>query len=186
MYPSGYPDCGRAVNEYTRCLSQAMAAHAYAVRVTETMGDPGVNAPWLSMPPQAKRYQEVGNIVLPAQGASATVRRWRVPIGYDGVLLGVTARFTGAGFAEGGGDLTFRFQQDFHYFRNLEAVQWSLGDLASPYDLEGAGYRIRSNQVLTMSVARANPSAGLNPAGRIIMAMSGYLYPLGGDTRRFG
>ena len=143
---------------------------------------PGRPHPWIEMPASADRFQRVGTLALPADdGTDNQVLRFRVPFGWDGILLTVTNLYTGAVpvFGEGSGDLTWRIQRNFQWFRDLGAITITLGDLQSPYPLEGGGYRIYSNQVITYFVNVAvGAAARLDPNGRIVCALSGWFYPI--------
>src|SRR5579859_1290622 len=73
--------------------------------------------PWVKMPPQGKRFLKIAtqNIaVIPNDGADHVMAFNQGPFimwdGYDGCIDTVIFQFTGQGFVEGSGDLTWRIQ----------------------------------------------------------------------------
>ncbi len=137
---------------------------------------------FFGMPANGRRFQEIGTLALPADdGTDNLVLEARVPSGYDGVLMTRSHQYTGTGFMEGNGDLTWRLQNNFQWFRDAGAVTITQGRLNQPYDLEGGGYRVYSNQVLRYFVNVAVGAAARLNGGRIICALSGWFYPVKGE-----
>ena len=136
------------------------------------------NPPWIVMPPQGRRYQEIATIVLPAPGVDTQVVAFTVPFGFDGVITGVVNRFIGAGFVEGSGDLLWRIQLSRRYAPDYGNIDTSLGDLTSPIAMDGGGMRIYSGQLVRYLTQVVNP-ATLDPAGRVLCAIYGWFYPRG-------
>lgn len=170
--PNLYDQClGEQVGLQSRVLGQVDAAKRRQWR----FGAP----PWVSMPRTGQRYQKVEASVLPAvEGVDNLLLTYRVPYGYSGVLLTVTCLFSGTGFVEGSGDIVWRVRNNFRYFRDLGAVSISLGDLDTPYALEGGGYRIKSNDIIRLYAQLGAGALGvLDPAGRIIVGITGWIYP---------
>lgn len=135
--------------------------------------------PWVDMPSNGRRFQRVGSVVLPADdGTDNLVLQVPMPVGYDGVLITVTCMFTGAGFVEASGDLTWRLRCNGYCLRDLGIIQTQLGTLSEPYALEGGGYKLQSGQTLRFYVAVALGAAvRLDPFGRVICGLTGWVYP---------
>ena len=135
--------------------------------------------PWRDMPANGERFQRRGVAPLPAaENVEVNVITYTVPAGWEGVLLTVTNVFNSVGFLEGSGDLIWRVKFDWQWFKDLDAVQISLGRLDNPYALEGGGYRLFENQTLTYNfLVGTGGLANLDPKGMVICAMSGWLYP---------
>lgn len=132
--------------------------------------------PYLIMPPQGRQYQEIDSIPLPAaNGVDTLVAEFFVPTGYDGVITSVTNFYTGAGFAEGSGDLSWRIRVGLRWARNFGNIQTTLGSLASPCPLFRGGLRLVAEQRVQYWVNHAIGS-GL-AGGRIVCAFFGWFYP---------
>ncbi len=167
-------DCDRYLGGVARA-TQAM----FRERRCQPNCDPSFR-PFNQMPANGRRFQEVGTLALPADdGADNLVLQIRVPHGYDGVLLTRSHQYTGTGFQEGGGDLTWRLQNNFRWFRDDGAVTITQGRLNQAYDLEGGGHLLGSNQVIRYFVNVAVGAAARLVGGQIICALSGWFYPLG-------
>jgi hypothetical protein len=132
--------------------------------------------PYLIMPPQGRQYQEINSIPLPPNnGLDVLVTEFFVPTGYDGVITSVTNFYTGAGFVEGSGDLTWRIQVGLRWARNFGNIETTLGSLASPCPLFRGGLRLTAEQRVRYFV---NHAAGSGLAGgRVICAFFGWFYP---------
>ncbi len=133
--------------------------------------------PYLVMPPEGRQYQEINSIALPANnGTDTVVTTFKVPTGYDGVITSIVNMYTGAGFVEGSGNLTWRIMVGRRWGRNLGSIQTTLGSLTSPCPLFRGGIRVCSQQVCTYYVNHAVASA--LAGGRIVCAFFGWFYPI--------
>lgn len=168
--------CGPG-NAYDECLRSLYRRFEERLIACPVRCEP---PPFIDAPGFANRFQRVQAIPLPADdGTDNAVITWRVPPGWNGMLVAHAHQFTGAGFREGSGDLTWRVQRDYGYFRDLGAMTESIGDPSVPYQLEGAGYRIHSNQTLTYVVNVAvGAAAVLDPNGLIVCFLAGWIYPV--------
>lgn len=135
--------------------------------------------PWREMPEGAERFQQVGSIILPAvENVDNLVLRWTVPEGYDGIITTLSNFFNGAGFINGSGDLIWRLMFDNQWFKDTDAVDVAVGRPSAPLKLKGAGYRIYSHQTMRFFVSLGTGALGrLDPAGRIVCALFGWIYP---------
>ncbi len=135
--------------------------------------------PWIKMPATGERFQQISSIALPTDdGLDHVVLSFIVPNGYDGVGLTLVNSYTGQGFAEGSGDLTWRIKLNLHYPKNLGAIPTQLGSLITPYPVNAGQLLLQSDQLVQYIVNRAVGSAGLN-GGRIVCSIWGYYYPRG-------
>jgi len=133
-------------------------------------------APWVKMPPQAKRFSEINSIPLPADnGTDTLVLSFLVPYGYDGVAVTTVANYTGQGFVEGSGDLTWRIQLNERYVKNYGNLQTQVGSLTIPTNI-GNSVRLLSGQLVQFFVNRRVNSISLT-GGRIICALLGWWWP---------
>jgi hypothetical protein len=133
--------------------------------------------PYLVMPPEARQYQEINSIPLPANnGTDTLVNTFKVPTGYDGVITSIAHYWTGAGLVEGSGDLVWRVKIQNHWARNLGNINTTLGSLTSPCPLFRGGIRLTSQQTINYYVNHAVAS-GL-AGGRIVCAVFGWFYAM--------
>jgi hypothetical protein len=139
---------------------------------------PDDEQPWVQMPAQGKRFQEIQTVLLAnfVLNTDLAVVTFQVPIGYDGVINATTNHFLGLGFAEGSGDIEWRIQLSRRYAPDYGLILTTLGDLTSPAGFAGNGIRVYSNEVIRY-LARITNFATLDPAGRVLCALSGWFYP---------
>lgn len=134
--------------------------------------------PWVKMPADGRRYSKIGSITLPANdGLDHVVQTFFVPLGYDGVIISTVFNYTGIGFAEGSGDLSFRIQINQRYARDYGNIQTSIGSLVTPYNINSGQVFLLSGQRVQLVVNRSVASGGNLNGGRIIAAAFGWFYP---------
>jgi hypothetical protein len=136
--------------------------------------------PLVIMPELGQRLQQVGSIALPPfDGLDTVVLSFRMPVGWDGVINALVCAYTGTGFVEGSGDITWRLRLNDWWVRDYNAITVSLGDPANPYHLHGGGLHIRSDQRVAMYV-NVLPAAiaRLDPKSTIVCSLAGWKYPL--------
>lgn len=185
----GFPMChakGLAPNHFDACLEQDTAIW-YTIgclggitgicRRAESVKYAEDEPPWIQMPSQARRFQQINTTALGnfALNTDLAVVTFQVPIGYDGVITGNVNRFLGLGFAEGSGDIEWRIQLSRRYAPDYGLVLTSLGDLTSPTAFSGGGIRVYSHQVIRY-LARITNFAALDPNGRVLCALTGWFY----------
>lgn len=134
--------------------------------------------PWIKIPQQGRRFQEIATLPLAAfvLNVDQVVLTFRVPLGYDGVITGNTQRFLGVGFVEGSGDIEWRIQLSRRYAPDYGDSLTSLGDLTMPVRFSGGGIRIYSHQTINY-IVRITNFALLDPNGRLLCALFGWFYP---------
>jgi hypothetical protein len=179
-------------NGFDRCLVEETAwwrALVAAGGLERVCCPPGrvqyQSPPWMRMPAEGRRFQAVEVLgplnSLPVgwdDGTDRLVLTTTVPYGYDGVLTGIVTLFSGTGFQEGSGDITWRVQNNLRWIRDYGNIQESIGSLTSASLDPRLGSRLYSRQVLRIYVAfAAGAAAVLDPDGRIIVAMQGWFYP---------
>jgi hypothetical protein len=134
--------------------------------------------PWVKMPMQGRRFSPIKSIPLPAaNGLETLVGSFLVPTGYDGVGISVVFNYTGQGFAEGSGDLTWRLQLNQHYVKDYANVQTQIGSLTTPYYQNSGGILLQANQLVQFWINRSIASGGNLNGGRIIASLWGWYYP---------
>ena len=134
--------------------------------------------PWVRQPPQGKRFSKIGSIPLPAaDGLDHLVESFLVPVGYDGVIVSTVNEYTGMGFAEGSGDLTWRIQLNYRYVKDYGNITTTIGSLQTPYNINSGAIRLKSRQLVQFFVNRSVASLGNLNGGRIICGLFGWFYP---------
>jgi hypothetical protein len=135
--------------------------------------------PWMRMPADGKKFQFVNSVeVAPFDGIDRIVLTFQVPPGYDGVISGLTQLYTGGGFVEGSGDLTWRLKLNQVYPQSLGTMLTSMGSLQTPSPFGPGGLRIQSRQVVNY-IVNVLPAAAarLDAAARIVCVADGWFYP---------
>jgi hypothetical protein len=135
--------------------------------------------PWVKMPVQGKRFSYINSIPLPVSGygTDQLVLSFLVPLGWDGVINYVVQNYTGQGFQEGSGDLTWRLQLNERYVKNLGSTTTQIGTLTSGPISPNTSIVVLSNQLVQYWVnVAASAAADLN-GGRIIASCWGWFWP---------
>lgn len=139
--------------------------------------------PWMRMPADGIRFPTgppySGSIGMPAfDGLDHLVFAFIVPTGYDGVLTGFTQLYTGTGFVEGSGDITWRVKINQRFPHGLGQTITTIGNLGNPTTAAPGGVRIQSRQYIQYFVNLLPAAAArLDAAARIVCSVSGWLYP---------
>lgn len=167
-------------NHYDRCVD-GQNYLAKLIMDELTWGDEAysISPPWVTFPFDGQRFQKHGSIVLPVDNSMDNlVLRFRVPLGWSGVIMTITNSFEGTGFIAGSGDIHWRVRVNFGYLKDQGDIVINRGDLRHPYSLEGGGYRVFSNDTVRMFVnITAGAAARLQPGARIVCALTGWFYP---------
>lgn len=140
--------------------------------------------PWSEMPPGGLPFDEFDSIATPAANSVETaVLQFQIPFGYDGIILAVTNFFTGPGFVEGSGDLTWRIRIGSPQLQgrpqlNYSNIQVTLGSLGQPRDVQG-GIQVTSGQYAEYTVTHALGSPIVPGGTRIVCNIQGFYWPRG-------
>jgi hypothetical protein len=133
--------------------------------------------PWVKMPPQGKRFGHPSSISLPAaDGADHVVQSFMVPLGYDGVIAAPVNLYTGQGFVEASGVLTWRIQLGLRYVKDYGAITTSMGSLTQPYYNANSQILLQSGMLVQYSVNRVAGDLTLI-GGRVICGLWGWYWP---------
>ena len=132
--------------------------------------------PWVRMPQQGKRFSEPDSISLPAaDGLDHLVTSFRVPLGYDGCIVSVVQNYSGQGFVDGDGTLTWRIKLNNRYVRDYGNTKVQIGSMITPYNINSGQIILQSNQLVQYFVNYAT-TGGLM-GGRIIVGLFGWYWP---------
>jgi len=132
------------------------------------------------MPPNGVTYKEVDSIAVGSLVVSTdtVVASFRVPQGYDSVITQIVNMYTGAGFVEGSGMLTWRIRINRPWQKNYGAIQTTLGSLQSPCMINRGSVRLMTHSLVQYYVnISAAGVAALDPAQRIVCGFFGWHYP---------
>lgn len=147
-----------------------------------TDGQPQEQLPlWIYPPQNWENVDQIAYTTLPAVNAEATILKFTVPIGRNGIINKVANNFVGGGWTEGTGDLIWRILVDGApppAANSYASIPASLGSPANPTEI--SGFRIFENQVVSVTILNngAGPNGGVVPAGQPVGArLCGYLYP---------
>lgn len=155
--------------------------------------------PYLDMPPEAKRFQRIGNLAVAGNftGLDIQIQFQGVPgplfqcdNGYDGVITEVVLDIVASGatgFVQASGDVTWRIGVDLGqatnealwYYRDYGNVTNTIGSLTQPLPLGGSGgLRFISGQKISIYVnLLVAASFRINPNAIVIGSIAGWTYP---------
>lgn len=134
--------------------------------------------PWEVKPPEGEDIREFGSIVLPVDdGVDNLVLEFRMPVGWDGVSQHVSCTYTGSGFDQGSGDITWRLKVGSRFMPGYQAITSQLNDLQFPYSNVGGYIRLLSLQYVRIYAAIAIGAASRLTGGRVNAAIAGWKYP---------
>lgn len=148
--------------------------------------------PWISMPAEGRRFRPITSTPLtsfgapgPFTGLDVVILQMRVPMGYNGVISDVVFGFTGSGFDEGSGEITWRLAAEYlpvggvatggRYLRDMGNVTTSLGSLTQPSPVPRGGLRVWSYDLVTIYCSIA-ATATVN-SGNILASIGGWVWP---------
>ena len=135
---------------------------------------------WVDPPHGFIRFNPDKAIPLPDPvSGDVTIFSFRVPIGFDGILLGQYHGYAGLGtFIEGGGDLAWRVRVAGRYLRDMGNMLVSLG---SPQQISPCpgGLWLHSGNLVEYIVTAPNTSSmlPLPGQGNILAGLTGFFFP---------
>ena len=146
-----------------------------------------IRRPWIEPPEGFSPYDYQGGVLLPVLGVASTTNLtsatgaaavnnanggFTVDLGYDGVINSLSCNFTGAGFTDFSGDITWILFRNNAPIRNFNNIVAQKGTVQQPRAI--SPIRIYSGDIITWVVIHAsNPS--LN--GQVVCTLTGYTYP---------
>jgi hypothetical protein len=135
--------------------------------------------PTHAIPDQGKEFLKQTAVQLPTPGSGdVKLLEFDVPLGYDGIMYALLQQFAGGGFENASGDLTWRLQINRRWVKNMAQMTTQLGDYSGWLQLDEY---IRLNSLQTVSYwvnVAAGAGARLDLAGRVIVGLAGWYYPL--------
>ena len=143
-----------------------------------------VDPPWVKMPSQGKRYSKIGNLAysnLIADGNDHLIPftngAFYIPQSHDGCIVSTVFQYTGTGFAEGSGDLTWRIKINQRYAKDYGKVVTQIGSLQTPYNINSGQILVQSGNLIQIFVNIATSASGNLNGGQIIGAVFGWTWP---------
>ncbi len=140
----------------------------------------GDNPPWVIMPPGGRRFQTINNInvATATEDVEIEVASFRVPSGYDGVLVShFNICQTQMQLSEASGDVTWRIRINRRYVPDYGNINTTLGSLQGPATLYRGGVRLYSQQTVSYMARLAVGAKMALGTGRIICGLFGWWYP---------
>jgi hypothetical protein len=174
-------------NEFDRCLTREWRLYneidpqalACPHRPDCFCGDADIK-PWVEAPAGAYTFNPDKAIPLPATAAvNVTVLSFRVPIGFDGILLAHYHAYRGGGtFVEGSGDIIWRVRANGRYLRDMGDMELSIGSPQTLSPVPG-GLWLHSGNLVEYVVSAPNGSGSLPlpGEGNILAGLHGWFYP---------
>ena len=169
-------------NDWDHCLDGVRECFRLVCKRVCPKPRPMISWPWdqeEGVPPDAVPFRQTGGIVTPLTAAGdVAIFSFRVPVGYDGIILQGYNLYQGTGFVQGSGDILWRLRiNNSYYVKDWGSVAFSLGGVSDPYPFSDALF-ITSGQTVTMLVNVPNTSGTIQVgASRILGALMGYFLP---------
>ena len=131
-----------------------------------------------AIPPLATPFRRTAGIVTPTTASGDNVvLSFRVPYGSDGILTGFFTSYSGAGFAQGSGDIVWRFRRNQWYLKDLSNFSFLLGDPTQPVPLT-QGQILTSGQLIQAIVNIPNLSGLIQIGNSTVSAgLFGFWWP---------
>jgi hypothetical protein len=152
------------------------------------LGSQSVFAPWIYPPPGWQSFMQVGVIPTPLNDGldhivpligSSTNGGLLTPDGFYGIINKVSLNYTGPGFVQGSGDITWRILRDLQAVKNYNAITSEMGTPQQRLPIDGIPMIPGQNFQVVVRIA---PAAAIPIAGTFIdVWLGGYFYP-----RQFG
>jgi hypothetical protein len=161
---------------YNRIDPQAMSC---ARKPDCFCGEEGAR-PWVEAPPGAVTFNPDKAIPLPNPvDVDDVILSFRVPIGFDGIILAQYHAYRGAGtFVEASGDIIWRVRVNGRYLRDMGNMQLSIGSPQTLSPVTG-GLWLHSGNLVEYVVSAPNGSGNLPLPGQgnILAGLHGWFYP---------
>lgn len=151
-----------------------------------------IDPPWVKMPPQGRRFAALGSLVWNiglADGNDHLIpftlntlmggsQAFIVPNGYDGCIVSVVFNYTGVGFNEGSGDLTWRLRiNQQRYAKDYGEVKVQIGSQQTPYNINSGQILLQSGNFAQVYVNIAVAAGGNLAGGTLIGSIFGWTWP---------
>jgi hypothetical protein len=179
-YPNWWDRCLLAETEMWRQIQAAGGIRSLVSPFRERLLRTGNwGEPWMRMPAEAIPVNQISSIPLPVAGTGTDllVLSVTVPNGYDGVISSRLHMYTGTGFVEASGDLTWRLKVNMRYPKGMGTMTTSLGSLTTPGPITPGGLRVYSDEILRYYVNMAVGAEARINGGNIICGLTGWYYP---------
>lgn len=140
--------------------------------------------PWMVQPSQGEKFEEMFSQPTSAfqsgggdfTGVDVILGQFVVPNGYDGALNRVVCNFTGNGFQDFMGFISWRVQVNNRFARNLGNIQNTFGDFRTAFSVPGSdNIRLVSQQTITL-LANIPPGSPVSD-GVVAAGAFGWFYP---------
>lgn len=136
---------------------------------------------WTDAPAGFVTFNPTKAIPLPDPAdENVVILSFRVPFGYDGMILGQFHGYTGSTFEEGSGDIVWRIRANGRYMRDVGNMLVTIGSQITVAPIAG-GLQVRSGNLVEYVVSAPNGSSSLPLPGQqnILASLHGYFYPRG-------
>ena len=176
--------CNPKVTHYDVCLeTEALLLRQIKFPLPCSIPEEYLNLlPWDdtfgAIPPESKPFLKQAGITTPttASGDNVVVK-FLVPTGWDGLLSGLYWNYSGAGFAQGSGDIIWRVQVNQYFLKDLSNCPFLLGDPVNPVPLT-QGKILLSGQTVRAVVNVPNLSGNIQIGNSTVYAgLLGFLWP---------
>ena len=145
--------------------------------------------PWSTIPPDGKAFDQVGVINTPVSGGGAPpspgieteVVRITCPLGYQGIVLGISNNFLGANFNPGLPSLTWRIRNgvsltNSQFVDGYSSIPVEFGTTEFPRVT--SGIFIDTGQTLIYTVTNNDPAIPVDNTTQVACCFRGFFWPV--------
>lgn len=132
------------------------------------------------MPAEGREWYERASIITPAinPAPGQLVLDFLCPVGYRGLLYGITNLYLGTGFVQGSGDLIWRLQIGNAWVKDMGNMLYMLGAVGQPFPFADQ-YYVEPQQRVRMYVQTVNASGAIQVGvARMVMELQGWWMPV--------
>jgi hypothetical protein len=168
-------------NEYDKCLAEELYHWENVDRFTYSCGrKPDClvlpEGQWEEALRGSITFNPVGSVELPPVNTESVILSFRVPTGYDGLILAQFHQYTGPGFVDGSGDIVWRVRINGRYAKDMGNMLTQLGNNITQSPVAG-GVQLRSGNLVEYIVEAPNTSGSVMPGYNILAGLHGVFYP---------
>ena len=135
--------------------------------------------PWSIIPPDGKSFDPAATIELPAVGVETVVVKYTCPLGYSGLVKGISNNYLGPAFNPGLPSLIWRIRNgsaiaSSRFVENYSQIVVEFGQTNFPRPI--AGIHISSGQTLLYTVTNNDPALPVGNS-QVTCCFSGLIWP---------
>lgn len=129
------------------------------------------------VPRLGQQLVQYGFTNLTVENTDILVASYTVPLSMDASIASVLFQWTGTGFNESSGDITFRVRTGNVWMKGYGSITTTLGSFAGGYCPLPAPYGVHGGRSVELWYRLASGALSRLASGKIVMGVSGWLFP---------